>query len=108
MAIEAVGVPATFDICQKIVSAGGKIANVGVHGKPVELHIEDLWIKNINISMGLVNTNTTPMLLKTVKAGKFDPGKLITHRFRLDQILDAYDVFGNAAREKAMKVILAA
>lgn len=108
VAIEAVGVPATFDICQKIVSAGGKIANVGVHGKPVELHIEDLWIKNINISMGLVNTNTTPMLMKTVEAGKFDPSKLITHRFTLDQILQAYDVFGNAAREKAMKVILAA
>ena len=108
VAIEAVGVPATFDICQKIVSAGGKIANVGVHGKPVELHIEDLWIKNISISMGLVNTNTTPMLMKTVEAGKFDPSKLITHRFILDQILQAYDVFGNAAREKAMKVILAA
>ena len=108
VAIEAVGVPATFDICQKIVSAGGTIANVGVHGKPVELRIEDLWIKNIKISMGLVNTNTTPMLLKTVKAGKFDPKKLITHRFRLDQILDAYEVFGNAAREKAMKVILTA
>lgn len=108
VAIEAVGVPATFDICQKIVSAGGNIANVGVHGKPVELRIEDLWIKNIKISMGLVNTNTTPMLLKTVKAGKFDPSKLITHRFRLDEILDAYEVFGNAGREKAMKVILAA
>lgn len=108
VAIEAVGVPATFDICQKIVSAGGKIANVGVHGKSVELHIEELWIKNINISMGLVNTNTTPMLLKTVQAGTFDPSKLITHRFALDEILDAYEVFGNAAREKAMKVILAA
>ena len=63
VAIEAVGIPATFDICQKIVSAGGNIANVGVHGKPVQLHIEELWIKNINISMGLVCTNTTPMLL---------------------------------------------
>ncbi|WP_416350474.1 zinc-binding dehydrogenase [Rhizobium sp. AN69] len=108
VAIEAVGIPATFDICQKIVSAGGKIANVGVHGKPVDLHIEDLWIKNINISMGLVNTNTTPMLLKTVQAGKFDPLKLITHRFDLDNILEAYEVFGNAAREKAMKIILSA
>ena len=108
VAIEAVGVPATFDICQKVVANGGNIANVGVHGAPVDLHIEDLWIKNINISMGLVNTNTTPMLLKTVQAGKFDPKKLITHRFTLDQILDAYEVFGNAAREKAMKVILAA
>ncbi|ALG91406.1 MULTISPECIES: zinc-dependent alcohol dehydrogenase family protein [Actibacterium] len=106
VAIEAVGVPATFDICQKIVSAGGAIANVGVHGKPVELHIEELWIKNINISMGLVNTNTTPMLLKTLNSGKVNPGRLVTHRFKLEEILDAYEVFGNAAREKAMKVIL--
>jgi alcohol dehydrogenase len=106
VAIEAVGVPATFDICQKIVSAGGNIANVGVHGKPVELHIEELWIKNINISMGLVCTNTTPMLLKTLRNGKVDPAKLVTHRFGLHDILDAYEVFGNAAREKAMKVIL--
>ena len=108
VAIEAVGVPATFDICQKIVSIGGNIANVGVHGKPVELHIEDLWIKNINISMGLVCTNTTPMLLKTVQSGKVNLTKLITHRFKFDNILEAYEVFGNAAREKAMKVILEA
>ncbi|MFV0299199.1 MAG: zinc-dependent alcohol dehydrogenase family protein [Hyphomicrobiaceae bacterium] len=106
VAIEAVGVPATFEICQKVVSAGGNIANVGVHGKPVELHVEDLWIKNINISMGLVNTTTTPMLLKTLTSGKVNPIKLVTHRFDLDKIIDAYEVFGNAAREKAMKVIL--
>ncbi|RKF19362.1 alcohol dehydrogenase [Altericroceibacterium spongiae] len=108
VAIEAVGVPATFDTCQKIVSAGGSVANVGVHGKPVELHIEDLWIKNINISMGLVNTNTTPMLLKTLQSGKVDPAQLVTHRFKLDDILDAYEVFANAAREKAMKVVISA
>ncbi|RBP88644.1 alcohol dehydrogenase [Rhodobacter sp. 140A] len=108
VAIEAVGVPATFDTCQKIVAAGGNIANVGVHGKPVELHIEELWIKNINISMGLVNTNTTPMLLKTLGNARVDPAKLITHRFALDEMMKAYEVFGNAAREKAMKVILSA
>lgn len=108
VAIEAVGIPATFDVCQKIVSAGGNIANVGVHGQSVELHIEDLWIKNINISTGLVCTNTTPMLLKTLRSGKVDPARLVTHRFKLDEILKAYEVFGNAAREKAMKVILAA
>lgn len=108
VAIEAVGIPATFDICQKIVSAGGSIANVGVHGRSVELRIEELWIKNINISMGLVNTNTTPMLLKTVVSGRVDPSRLITHRFALDDITKAYDVFGNAAEEKAMKVILTA
>jgi alcohol dehydrogenase len=108
VAIEAVGVPATFDVCQHIVSAGGNVANVGVHGKPVELHVETLWIKNINISMGLVNTNTTPLLLKTVQAGKINPAQLVTHRFALGEILQAYDVFGNAAREKAMKVVLQA
>lgn len=108
VAIEAVGVPATFDICQKIVAAGGNIANVGVHGKSVELHVEELWIKNINISMGLVSTNTTPMLLKTLGTGKVDPAVLVTHRFKLDEMLQAYEVFGNAAREKAMKVILSA
>ncbi|PIE10548.1 MAG: alcohol dehydrogenase [Rhodobacterales bacterium] len=108
VAIEAVGVPATFDVCQKVVAAGGNVANVGVHGTPVELHIEELWIKNINISMGLVCTNTTPMLLKTLQSGKVDPAQLVTHRFKLDEIMDAYEVFANAAREKAMKVILTA
>ncbi len=108
VAIEAVGVPATFDVCQKIVAKGGNVANVGVHGTPVELHIEDLWIKNINISMGLVCTNTTPMLLKTLRSGKVDPAQLVTHRFALNDIMNAYEVFGNAAREKAMKVILKA
>ncbi|WP_426138978.1 zinc-dependent alcohol dehydrogenase family protein [Pseudomonas sp. DWP3-1-2] len=106
VAIEAVGIPASFDTCQQIIAPGGHIANVGVHGKSVELHLEKLWIQNINISTGLVNTNTTPMLMKTVEAGKIEPGKLITHRFKLGDIIDAYEVFGNAAKEKAMKVIL--
>ncbi len=106
VAIEAVGVPATFDVCQKIVGKGGNVANVGVHGVPVELHVEELWIKNVNISMGLVCTNTTPMLLNTLKSGKVDPAKLVTHRFALNDIMEAYEIFGNAAREKAMKVIL--
>jgi alcohol dehydrogenase len=108
VAIEAVGVPATFEICQKVVAPGGHIANVGVHGKSVELHLEDLWIKNVTITTGLVNTNTTPMLMKTVESGKLDAGQLVTHRFKLDEILEAYAVFGNAAKEKALKVILAA
>ncbi len=108
VAIEAVGVPATFDICQKIVRPGGNIANIGVHGKPVELQIQDLWIQNITITLGLVNTNTTPMLLKTVSSGKLEPSKLITHHFKLSEILKAYEVFGNAAKEKAMKVIIEA
>ena len=106
VAIEAVGVPATFDICQRIIRPGGHIANVGVHGKAVELQIQDLWIKNITITTGLVNTNTTPMLLKTVSSGKIEPSKLITHHFNFDDILHAYEIFGNASKENAMKVII--
>jgi alcohol dehydrogenase len=104
--IEAVGIPATFDICQEVVKAGGNIANVGVHGKPVELHIEKLWIRNITITTGLVSTNSTPMLLKSVAAKKLEPEKLVTHRFHLNDILEAYSIFGNAAKEQAIKVIL--
>ena len=106
VAIEAVGAPVTFDICQQIVRPGGHVANIGVHGKSVDLKIQDLWIRNITITMGLVNTNTTPMLLKTVTSGKIQPEKLITHHFKLDEILRAYEVFGNAAKEKALKIIL--
>ena len=106
VAVEAVGVPAAFDICQNIIRPGGHIANVGVHGHSVDLQIQNLWIKNITLTTGLVNTNTTPMLLKTVMSKKIDPNKLITHHFALDEILKAYQVFGNAAKEKAMKVII--
>jgi alcohol dehydrogenase len=106
VAIEAVGIPATFDICQSIIAAGGHIANVGVHGKSVELHLEKLWSSNITITTRLVDTVTTPMLLKTVLSGKLKPEKLITHRFSLNDIMKAYDTFGNAAEEKALKVIL--
>ncbi|MDR3214265.1 MAG: zinc-dependent alcohol dehydrogenase family protein [Azoarcus sp.] len=108
VAIEAVGIPATFDICQRILTPGAHLANVGVHGKSVELHLEDLWIQNVCISTGLVNTNTTSMLLKTVQSGGIDPAQLITHRFPLAHIEDAYHVFGNAAQEKALKVLLSA
>lgn len=108
VAIEAVGIPATFDICQEIVGAGGHIANVGVHGKSVEFKIEKLWIQNITLTTGLVNTNTTPLLLKVVESNKLEPGNLITHRFAMNQIDEAYRVFGNAAQEKALKVILTA
>ena len=106
VAIEAVGIPATFDICQAIVGAGGRIANVGVHGKPVELHLEKLWDRNIAITTRLVDTVTTPMLLKVVGSGKLQPEKLVTHRFAMNDILKAYDTFGNAAREGALKVVL--
>lgn len=106
VAIEAVGIPATFDICQEIVAAGGRLANVGVHGKPVELHIEKLWAHNIALTTRLVDTVTTPMLLKVVQSGKLQPRKLATHRFQLADIMKAYDTFGNAAKEGALKVIL--
>jgi alcohol dehydrogenase len=104
--IEAVGIPATFDICQSLVRPGGHIANVGVHGKPVSFEIQKLWIANITLTTGLVNTNTTPMLLKNVQSKKLQPEQLITHRFTFEQVLEAYEVFGNAAQEKAMKVII--
>jgi alcohol dehydrogenase len=106
VAIEAVGIPATFDICQNIVRPGGHIANVGVHGKSVDFQIQKLWIQNITLTTGLVNTNTTPMLLKTVESRKLQPENLITHRFTFDQLPQAYEVFGNAAKQKALKVII--
>lgn len=107
-AIEAVGVPATFLLCQDLVSPGGVIANIGVHGQKVDLHLERLWSQNITITTRLVDTVTTPMLLKTVQSKKVDPTRLITHRFKLDQILEAYDTFSRAADTQALKVIIAA
>ncbi len=107
-AIEAVGVPATFELCTEIVAPGGVVANVGVHGKKVDLHLETLWSQNISITTRLVDTVTTPMLLKTVQSKKIDPTRLITHHFKLDQILDAYDTFGRAADTQALKVIISA
>ena len=106
VAIEAVGLPATFDICQNIVAAGGRIANVGVHGKPVQLHLEKLWDRNISLTTRLVDTVTTPLLLKVVKSGKLQSHKLVTHRFAMNDILKAYEVFGNASKEGALKVVL--
>jgi alcohol dehydrogenase len=105
-AIEAVGVPATFELCESIIAPGGHIANIGVHGKKVDLHLETLWSQNITITTRLVDTITTPMLLKIVKAKKLDPLQLITHRFKLSEIIKAYDVFGHADKEKALKVML--
>src|SRR5271166_2287449 len=107
-AIEAVGVPASFITCEDIVAPGGIIANIGVHGAKVDLHLEKLWDRNIAITTRLVDTVTTPMLLKTVQSKKIDPKLLITHRFKFDQILDAYDTFGRAAATQALKVVIAA
>jgi alcohol dehydrogenase len=106
VAVEAVGIPETFDICQSIIAPGGRIANVGVHGRSVTLHLEKLWSSNITITTRLVDTISTPLLLKSVQSGRLLPGQLITHQFRLNEIMMAYDTFGNAAREKALKVIL--
>jgi alcohol dehydrogenase len=106
VAIEAVGIPATFDICQAIVAPGGHIANIGVHGKSVTLHLETLWAHNITLTTRLVDTVTTPMLLKLLQAGRLQPQKLITHHYRLEEIMKAYDTFGNASKEKALKVVL--
>jgi alcohol dehydrogenase len=108
VAIEAVGIPATFELCQEIIAPGGHIANIGVHGKGVTLHLERLWAHNITITTRLVDTVTTPMLLKNVTAGKLEPRKLVTHEFKLDDMMKAYDTFGNAAKEKALKVLLKA
>jgi len=105
-AIEAVGVPPTFELCEAIIAPGGTIANIGVHGKGVTLHLEELWARNISITTRLVDTVTTAMLLKTIQSKKLDAGKLITHRFKLHDILKAYDTFQHAGEEKSLKVIL--
>lgn len=106
VAIEVVGSPITCKLCQTIIGSGGRIANVGIYADSVELHKHILWTRNVTIRMGVVNTHTIPLLVKTVTAGKLDPTRLITHHFPLDRILEAYDVFANAAREQAIKVVL--
>jgi len=106
VAIEAVGISATFDICQAIIAPGGHIANVGVHGKPVELHLERLWASNITLTTRLVDAGTTSMLLKMVLSGHLDAKKLVSHRFELSEILKAYNTFENAAKEHALKVVI--
>ena len=128
-AIEAVGIPATFEMCEQIVAAGGTIANIGVHGKQVALHLERLWDRNIDITTRLVDTVSTPMLLNSLRAHKIDPKLLITHNayrllmlehvdklaemsalaisnIKFDKIIDAYETFGHAADTKALKVII--
>ncbi|NNM87358.1 MAG: zinc-dependent alcohol dehydrogenase family protein [Phycisphaerae bacterium] len=104
--IEAVGIPATFSLCQDVVAPGGIIANVGVHGLKVDLHLERLWMQNISITTRLVDTVSTPLLIKTVQSGKISPAVLITHHFKLDQMIEAYDTFASAATTKALKVVI--
>ena len=106
VAIEAVGVPDTFELCARLVRPGGHVANVGVHGKPATLHLEDLWTRNVTITTGLVNTWSTPTLLKLVRTGQLAPQQFVTHRFAFPAILEAYDVFSRAADTGALKVLL--
>jgi len=108
VAIEAVGVPATFELCTELVRAGGHVANVGVHGEAATLHLESLWIKDVTVTTGLVDTTTTAMLLRLIAGGRLDPTAFATHRFSLDQTEEAYDVFANAATTQALKVVLTA
>jgi len=106
VAIEAVGVPATFELCAELIRPGGRVANVGVHGSPVTLHLEDLWIKNVTITTGLVDTYSTPTLLRLLTSHQVDAGRFVTHHFALDDFMQAYDVFGRAADTGALKVVL--
>ena len=108
VAVEAVGVPGTFELCTEIVRPGGSVANVGVHGHPATLHLETLWIKDVTIKTGLVDTNTTPRLLELIAAGRLDPTPFATHRFELADTMEAYDVFADAATTNALKVVLSA
>jgi alcohol dehydrogenase len=105
-AIEAVGIPATFALCEAIITAGGTIAVLGVHGTKVDLHLERLWSHNITLKTRLVDTVTTPLLLRTVEAGKIDPQRLITHHFKMAEIMAAYDTFSKASDNQALKVII--
>jgi alcohol dehydrogenase len=106
VAMEAVGVPATFDLCTRVVRPGGTVANIGVHGAPTTLHLEELWIKNITITTGLVSGSTIPVLLRLVRDGRIEAEKLGTHRFGLAEIMRAYDVFAAADEHDALKVVL--
>ncbi len=106
VAIEAVGRPDSFELCTRVVRPGGRVANVGVHGKSVTLHLEDLWIRNLTITTGLVDTATTPLLLDMLAAGQLNVAGLITHRFGLEEMEEAYDVYGGAEQNAALKVVL--
>ncbi|HZN18915.1 MAG TPA: zinc-dependent alcohol dehydrogenase family protein [Micromonosporaceae bacterium] len=106
VAIEAVGVPETFELCTRLVRPGGHVANVGVHGKPVTLHLEDLWIKNVTITTGLVDTYSTPTLLRLVAARQIEAARFVTHRFGIEELMDAYDVFSRPGETGALKVVL--
>ncbi|MFJ8383966.1 zinc-dependent alcohol dehydrogenase family protein [Streptomyces sp. NPDC094438] len=104
--MEAVGVPEAFEMCTRMVRPGGRVANIGVHGRPATLHLEDLWIKDVTITTGLVDTHSTPLLLRMMAAGRLPTSSLITHRFELGQMEEAYEVFSRAGDTGALKVAL--
>lgn len=106
VAMEAVGVPATFELAAALVRPGGRVANIGVHGEPVTLHLEELWIKNVTITTGLVDTYSTPTLIRLIQSGLINPAPLVTHTFKMEQFEEAYDVFGRANETGALKVVL--
>ena len=106
--MEAVGVPATFELAASLVRPGGRIANIGVHGGPVSLHLETLWNRDVTITTGLVDTYSTPQLLSLIEGGRLDPTQFTTHRFHLSEVMSAYDVFADAANTGALKVLLSA
>jgi alcohol dehydrogenase len=106
VAIEAVGVPATFELATSLIRPGGRVANIGVHGEPVTLHLEELWIKDVTITTGLVDTSSTPTLLRLITSGRLDAGRFITHHFDLGQCIEAYDTYDRAADTGALKVVL--
>jgi alcohol dehydrogenase len=108
VAVEAVGVPQTFELCTELIRPGGRVANAGVHGEPVTLHLETLWIRNVMITTGLVDTYTTPKLLRLIEEGRLDPTPFATHHFELDSMTEAYEVFEDAANTNALKVVLTA
>jgi len=107
-AIEAVGTPATFELCASLIAPGGTVANIGVHGVKVDLHLEKLWDRNITITTRLVDTVSMPVLLGLVRSRKIEPTVLVTHRFKLDQIIEAYETFGHASDARALKVVVTA
>jgi alcohol dehydrogenase len=107
VSIEAVGVPATFELATTLIRPGGHIANIGVHGEPVTLHLEELWTKDVTITTGLVDTYSTPTLLRLLRGEQIDAERFVTHRLGFDQFIEAHDVFGKAADTGALKVVLA-
>jgi alcohol dehydrogenase len=106
VAIEAVGVPAAFELATALARPGGRIANIGVHGQPATLHLEDLWIRNVRITTGLVDTYSTPTLLRLAQGHQVEPDRFVTHHFTLDQFEEAYDTFARAGETGALKVVL--